>query len=82
MELEQKRAVKDVEVYKALKEKQAAFSSASAAQCPPNPSPRKNGKPSSEPSQDSHNCKKSKTCNERWGGLGCVKIYKLATVNE
>ena len=26
--------------------------------------------------------KKLKTCNERWGGLGCVKIYKLATVNE
>ena len=82
MELEQKRAVKDVEVYEALKENQVTFSSASAAQSPPNPSPRKNGKPGSKPSQDGHDCRKSKTCNEVWGGLGCVKIYKLETVKK
>ena len=87
MELEQMRAIKDVEFHetlmeKHLMEKEIAFGNASAAQSTPIPSPKKNGKPVSKPSQDCHDCKKSKTCNERWGGLGCVKIYKLATVNE
>ena len=35
-----------------------------------------------KPSQDGLDCKKSKTCNKKWGGLGCVKIYKLVTVNK
>ena len=73
--------MKDVNCYEVLKKNQVTFSSVNAAQSPPSPS-RKNGKPVLKPSQDSHDCKKSKTCNEKWSGLGCVKIYKLATVNE
>ena len=57
MELEQKVAIKDVDRYKALKENQVAFSSASAAQSPPSPSSRKNGKPGPKPSQDGHDVK-------------------------
>ena len=79
MELEQMRAIKDVEFHetlmeKQLMEKQIAFGNASAAQSTPIPSPKKNRKPVSKPSQDWHDGKKLKTCNERWGGLGCVKI--------
>ena len=81
MEVEQGKAIDDVDHHEMLKEHQVAFSSASAAQPPPIPS-RRNGRSSPKPSQDGHDCKKSKTCNEKWGGLGCVKIYKLATVNE
>ena len=81
MEIEQGKAIDDVDHHEMLKEHQVAFSSTNAAQSPPSPS-RKNGKPVSKPSQDSHDCKKSKTCNKKWGGLGCVIIYKLATVNE
>ena len=81
MEQEQKFAIKDVDRYQVLKENQVTFSSVNAAQSSPSPS-RKNGKPVSKPSQDGHDCKKSKTCNEKWGGLGCVKIYQLATVQE
>ena len=65
MELEQEVAITDVDLYKVLKENQVPFSSASAAQSPPSPSPRKNGKPGPKPSQDGHDCKKSKTCNEK-----------------
>ena len=87
MELEQMRAIKDVEFHKTLMEKQLtekdiAFGITSAAQSTLIPSPKKNGKPVLKPSQDCHNCKKSKLFIERWGGLGYVKIYKLATVNE
>ena len=81
MEQEQKVAMKEVNCYKVLKKNQVAFSSVNAAQSPPSPS-RKNGKPVLKPSQDGHDCKKLKTCNEKWGGLGCVLIYKLATVKE
>ena len=81
MELEQKCAIRDVSRYEVLKKNQVAFSSVNAAQSPPSPS-RKNGKLVSKPSQDGHDCKKSKTCNEKWGGLGCVNIYKLVTVSE
>ena len=81
MELEQKCAIRDADRYEVLKRNHVSFSSVNAAQSPPSPS-RKNGKPVSKPSQDGHDCKNSKACNEKWGGLGCVKIYKLATVNE
>ena len=81
MEQEQKVAMKEVNCYKVLKKNQVAFSSVNAAQSPPSPS-RKNGKPVLKPSQDGHDCKKLKTCNEKWGGLGCVLIYKLVTVKE
>ena len=81
MEQEQKVAMKEVNCYKVLKKNQVTFSSVNAAQSPPSPS-RKNGKPVLKPSQDGHDCKKSKTCNEKWGGLGCVLIYKLVTVKE
>ena len=81
MELEQKCAIRDVGRSEVLKRNQVSYSSVNAAQSPPSPS-RKNGKPVSKPSQDSHDCKKSKQCNEKWGGLGCVKIYRLVTMQE
>ena len=81
MEIEQGKAINDVDHHEMLKEHQVAFSSVNAAQTSPSPS-RKNGKPVSKPSQDGHDCKKSKQCNEKWGGLGCVKIYQLATVKK
>ena len=64
MEQEQKVAMKEVNCYKVLKKNQVAFSSVNATQSPPSPS-RKNGKPVLKPSQDSHDCKKSKQCNEK-----------------
>ena len=82
MEVELKCAIKEVDYYKALKENRIAYSNVSASQSTTIPSPKKNGKSVSKPSQDCHDCKKLKACNERWGGLGCVKVYKLASVNE
>ena len=81
MEIEQGKAIDDVDHHEMLKEHQVAFSSVNAAKSPPSPS-RKNGKPVLKPSQDGHDCKKLKQCNKKWGGLGCVKIYQLATVKE
>ena len=63
IEQKQKVAMKEVNCYEVLKKNQVAFSSVNAAQSPPSPS-RKNGKPVSKPSQDGHDSKKSKTCNE------------------
>ena len=77
MELEQEVAIDDTDHHEMLQEHQVAFSSVNAAQSPPSPS-RKNRKPVSKPSQDGHGCKKLKTCNKKWGELGCVKVYKLA----
>ena len=57
MELEQELAINDTDHHKMLKEHQAAFSSASAAQSPLSQK-RKNGKPLLKPSQDGHDCKK------------------------
>ena len=31
---------------------------------------------------DLHDCNKSRTCNTNWAGLGCSKLYELATVDE
>ena len=77
MELEQKKSVKDVEVYEALKENQITFSSANSAQSPPNRSPKKEEKPGKGANQNGHDCKKSKACNDKWGGLGCLKPILL-----
>ena len=30
----------------------------------------------------SHLCRKSRSCNEEWGLLGCVELYKLKTAEE
>ena len=69
MELEQEVAINDTDHHEMMKERQVLFSSVNAAQSSPSPS-RKSGKPVSKPSQDQHDCKKSKTCNKKWGGLG------------
>ena len=73
IELEQKCAIRDVSRSEVLMRNQVSYSSVNTAQSPSSPS-RKNGKPVLKPSQDGHDCKKSKTCNEKWGGLGCVLI--------
>ena len=59
MEVEQGKAIDDVDHHKMLKEHQVAFSSASAAQPPPSPS-RRNGRSSPKPSQDGQMVKKIK----------------------
>ena len=82
MEVEGKCSIRDVDHYKALKESWIAYSNVSASQSTTIPSPKKNRKSISKPSQDYHDSKKLKTCNERWSGLGCVKVYKLATMKE
>ena len=53
MELEQEVAIDDTDHSEVMKERQVLFSRVNVAQSPPSPS-RKNGKPVSKPSQDSH----------------------------
>ena len=55
MEIEQGKAINDIDHHKMLKEHQVAFSIVNAAQSPPSPS-RKNAKPVLKPSQDGHDC--------------------------
>ena len=70
MELEQMRAIKDVEFHKILIEKQLTekeitFGNTSAAQSTPIASPEKNEKSVSKPSQYGHDCKKLIQCNKK-----------------
>ena len=40
---------------------------------------KQNRKP---PQHIDHDCKSSRTCNIKWGGLGCSELYKFHTVQE
>ena len=31
---------------------------------------------------DNHDCSRSYKCNKKWAGLGCIKLYELATIEE
>ena len=81
MEVELQMAIKDCEVYEALKENSANFSSVNniggkscqhGCQHEIDKSKTDKKNPSLKPQDDGHDCKKSKSCNEMWGGLGCI----------
>ena len=86
MEAELKRAVKDCEVYGAIKVSQANFNSLHNTQVLSTKKDEEKDRKLKDQRKsltiDNHDCSKSRACNDKWGGLGCLKLYKLATVEE
>ena len=82
MDVEHRKTVNASKHFKAIKENTASYS-ASVNNLDENRSSKSPGKFNRKPPQNpDHDCKISKTCNTKWGGLGCSELYKFHTVQE
>ena len=82
MDVEHKKTVNASKHFKAIKENTASYNA-----CVNNLDDKRNTKPPGKfknkpPQHLDHDCKQSRTCNTKWGGLGCSELYKFHTVQE